>query len=94
MGIARRLGALLYSARVEKLSDRENAAHSIETLRREIDHHNYRYYVLDDCWGMAAQLSFYFLQASFPFLIFLSALIGFIPYVPDHCVPFIGAFLR
>ena len=32
---------------------------------------------------MAAQLSFYFLLASFPFLIFLSALIGFIPYVPD-----------
>lgn len=37
----------------------------------------------DDCWGMAAQLSFYFLLASFPFLIFLSALIGFVPYVPD-----------
>lgn len=37
----------------------------------------------DDCWGMAAQLSFYFLLASFPFLIFLSALIGFIPYIPD-----------
>lgn len=33
----------------------------------------------DDCWGMAARLSFYFLLAFFPFLIFLSALIGFIP---------------
>ncbi len=31
----------------------------------------------DDCFGMAAQLSFYFLLAFFPFLIFLSALIGF-----------------
>jgi DNA ligase (NAD+) len=48
LGIARRLGALLYSARVEKLSDRAHAAHRIEALRREIDHHNYRYYVLDD----------------------------------------------
>lgn len=33
----------------------------------------------DDCLGMAAQLSFYFLLAFFPFLLFLSALIGFIP---------------
>jgi membrane protein len=33
----------------------------------------------DDCFGMAAQLSFYFLLAFFPFLLFLSALIGFIP---------------
>jgi DNA ligase (NAD+) len=48
LGIARRLGALLYSARVEKLSDRAHAAHRIEALRREIDHHNYRYYVLDE----------------------------------------------
>ncbi len=37
----------------------------------------------DDCWGMAAQLSYYFLLAFVPFLIFLSALIGFIPYLPD-----------
>ena len=37
----------------------------------------------DDCWGMAAQLSYYFLMAFFPFLIFLSALIGFIPVGPD-----------
>ncbi|MDA2933804.1 YihY/virulence factor BrkB family protein [Acidobacteria bacterium AH-259-D05] len=36
----------------------------------------------DDCWGMAARLSFYFLLALFPFLIFLSALIGFIPLEP------------
>ena len=36
----------------------------------------------DDCWGMAARLSFYFLLAFFPFLIFLSALIGFIPIEP------------
>jgi membrane protein len=33
----------------------------------------------DDCWGMAAQLSFYFLLALFPFLIFLSALLSYIP---------------
>ena len=31
---------------------------------------------------MAARLSFYFLLAFFPFLIFLSALIGFIPMEP------------
>lgn len=37
----------------------------------------------DNCWGMAAQLSFYFLLAFFPFLIFLSALIGFIPFGQD-----------
>ena len=36
----------------------------------------------DDCWGMAARLSFYFLLAFFPFLIFLSAIIGFIPIEP------------
>lgn len=34
----------------------------------------------DNCWGMAAQLSYYFLLAFFPFLLFLSALIGFIPF--------------
>lgn len=33
----------------------------------------------DNCWGMAAQLSYYFLLALFPFLIFLSALAGFLP---------------
>ena len=36
----------------------------------------------DDCWGMAARLSFYFLLAFFPFLIFVSALIGFVPVDP------------
>lgn len=43
----------------------------------------------DDCWGMAAQLSYYFLMAFFPFLIFLSALIGLIPVGPDA----LGRFL-
>ncbi len=37
----------------------------------------------DDCKGMAARLSFYFLLAFFPFLIFVSAVIGFIPIEPD-----------
>lgn len=37
----------------------------------------------DDCWGMAAQLSYFFLLAFFPFLIFLSALVGFVPFVAD-----------
>ncbi len=37
----------------------------------------------DDCWGMAARLSFYFILAFFPFLIFISALIGFVPVDPD-----------
>jgi membrane protein len=37
----------------------------------------------DDCWGMAARLSFYFILAFFPFLIFVSALIGFVPVDPE-----------
>lgn len=37
----------------------------------------------DNCWGMAAQLSYYFLLAFFPFLLFLSALIGFISVDPN-----------
>jgi membrane protein len=37
----------------------------------------------DDCWGMAAQLSYFYLLAFFPFLIFLSALVGFVPFVAD-----------
>ncbi|MEE8350396.1 MAG: YihY/virulence factor BrkB family protein [Acidobacteriota bacterium] len=37
----------------------------------------------DDCWGMAARLSFYFILAFFPFLIFISGLIGFIPVDPE-----------
>jgi len=37
----------------------------------------------DDCWGMAAQLSYYLLLAFFPFLIFLSAVISYIPNIPD-----------
>jgi membrane protein len=37
----------------------------------------------DDCFGMAAQLSFFFLLAFFPFLIFLSSLIGLILSDPE-----------
>lgn len=36
----------------------------------------------DDVWGCAAQLAYYFLFALFPFLIFLAALLAYIP-VPD-----------
>ena len=36
----------------------------------------------DDCWGMAAQLSYYFLLAFIPFLIFLLAFVGFLPIDP------------
>lgn len=43
----------------------------------------------DDCWGMAAQLSYYFLLAFFPFLLFLSALIGFIPVASNLLSHFI-----
>ncbi len=46
----------------------------------------------DDCWGMAAQLSYYFLMAFFPFLIFLSAVIGFIPVGPDVLDRFLAEF--
>jgi membrane protein len=37
----------------------------------------------DDCWGLAAQLSYYFLLAFVPFLIFLLAFVGFIPIAPN-----------
>ncbi len=37
----------------------------------------------DHCWGMAAELSYYFLLAFFPFLIFLSALIAAVPLEKD-----------
>jgi membrane protein len=33
----------------------------------------------DDCTGRAAQLAYYFLFALFPFLLFLTALLGFLP---------------
>ncbi|HUV12201.1 MAG TPA: YhjD/YihY/BrkB family envelope integrity protein, partial [Acidobacteriota bacterium] len=46
----------------------------------------------DNCWGMAAQLSYYFLMAFFPFLIFLSAVIGFIPVGPDVLKQFLAEF--
>ena len=36
----------------------------------------------DDCFGMAAQLSFFFLLAFFPFLIFLGYMISFAPLDP------------
>lgn len=36
-----------------------------------------------DFWGLAAQVSYYFLLAFFPFLLFLSAFIGFIPVDPN-----------
>lgn len=41
----------------------------------------------DDCWGRAAQLSYYFLLAFFPFLLFLSVLIAFIPIGTDPLQP-------
>ena len=37
----------------------------------------------DDCWGLAAQLSFYFLLAFFPFLIFLGTLFSFVSIDAD-----------
>lgn len=46
----------------------------------------------DNCWGMAAQLSYYFLMAFFPFLIFLSALLGFLPIGPDVLGRFLNEF--
>ncbi|MFQ5600144.1 MAG: YihY/virulence factor BrkB family protein [Candidatus Krumholzibacteriia bacterium] len=36
--------------------------------------------LLDDCFGAAAQLAYYFLLAFFPFVIFLVALVGFLPF--------------
>src|SRR4030042_1015391 len=37
----------------------------------------------DDCWGLAAQLSYFFLLAFIPFLIFLLAFVGFLPIDPQ-----------
>jgi membrane protein len=36
----------------------------------------------DNCWGLAAQQSYYFLLAFFPFLIFVVALVSFVPVDP------------
>ncbi len=36
----------------------------------------------DDCWGLAAQLSYYFLLAFVPFLLFLIAFVSLIPVDP------------
>ena len=41
----------------------------------------------DDCWGRAAQLSYYFLLAFFPFLLFLSALVVLFPVNTDPIQP-------
>ena len=46
----------------------------IETLRRV-----WAEMLLDDCLGASAQLAYYFLLAFFPFLMFLVALVGFLP---------------
>jgi len=48
----------------------------------------------DDCWGMAAQLSYYFLLAFIPFLIFLIAFVGFIPINPNLQNELLGALDR
>ncbi len=37
----------------------------------------------DHCWGMAAELSYYFLLAFFPFLIFISVIIAALPLEAD-----------
>jgi len=42
----------------------------------------YRQINEDDVWGYAAQLAFYFLFAIFPFFIFLTALLAYVP-IPD-----------
>ena len=43
-----------------------------QRIWREID--------ADNCVGWAAQMSFYFVAALFPFFIFLAALVGFLPF--------------
>lgn len=48
----------------------------------------------DDCWGMAAQLSYYFLLAFFPFLLFLSSLLAFLPGMPDLLHLLLAGFSR
>jgi membrane protein len=48
----------------------------------------------DDCWGMAAQLSYYFLLAFLPFLVFLSALINYLPGVPGLLERLLADFYR
>lgn len=48
----------------------------------EIAQRTYNKVLNDDCLGRAAQLAYYFLFALFPFLLFLTTLLGYIP-VPD-----------
>lgn len=49
---------------------------------RELAARVYRQINVDDVWGYAAQLAFYFLFAVFPFFIFLTALLPYVP-IPD-----------
>jgi membrane protein len=51
---------------------------SVGTLARRV----YRELGRDDVWGYAAQLAYYFLFSLFPFVIFLTALLPYVP-VPD-----------
>lgn len=48
----------------------------------------------DNCWGMSAQLSYYFLLAFFPFIVFLSALIAYLPGVPGLLERLLDDFYR
>jgi len=48
----------------------------------ELARRTYNEVLSDDCLGRAAQLAYYFLFALFPFLLFLTTLLGYIP-VPD-----------
>jgi membrane protein len=49
----------------------------------------------DDCTGQAAQLAYYFLFAMFPFLLFLTALLGYIPIpnLMDHIINLLAGLL-
>lgn len=49
---------------------------------REIAWRTYNAILYDDCLGRAAQLAYYFLFALFPFLLFLTTLLGYVP-VPN-----------
>lgn len=81
-----------------KLHARPTASVFTSTLRksiswREVARHVWEAFFRDDLFGHAAQLAYYFTFALFPALLFLSALLGFLP-VPDLLDKLLAYFHR
>jgi membrane protein len=60
----------------QPLSSTSNGKRSLQAIVRTI----WMDFMADDCIDLAAQMSFYFVTALFPFAICLAAIIGFLPF--------------